>query len=66
MNKTEKQRRERMMSNVNVYSVRRDEWGHAVAIERNGYTVLHLQPGTERNEREVQDIVDRLNLTNMR
>jgi len=44
------------------YTVRRDEYGHAVAIERNGYTVLHLQPGTERNEQEVDGIVALLNM----
>jgi hypothetical protein len=43
------------------YTIRRDEYGHAVAIERNGYTVLHLQPGTERNEQEVENIVALLN-----
>jgi hypothetical protein len=44
------------------YTIRRDEYGHAVAIERNGYTVLHLQPGTERNEQEVEGIVALLNM----
>jgi len=51
------------------YTVRRDVAAgintkgqpFAVAIERNGYTVLHLQPGTERNEQEVEFIVDMLN-----
>lgn len=43
------------------YSVRRDEHGYACAIDREGYTVLHLMAGTERNEQEVQGIVDRLN-----
>jgi len=51
------------------YTVRRDVaagintngQAFAVAIERNGYTVLHLQPGTERNEEEVEHIVDLLN-----
>jgi len=31
------------------------------AIERDGYTVLHLAPGTERNEQEVERIVALLN-----
>jgi hypothetical protein len=44
------------------YTIRRNEYGHAVAIERNGYTVLHLQPGTERNEQEVEGIVALLNM----
>jgi len=51
------------------YTVRRDVAAgintkgqpFAVAIERNGYTVLHLQPGTERNEQEVEFIVAMLN-----
>jgi len=43
------------------YTIRRNVYGHAEAIERDGYTVLHLNPGTERNEQEVQGIVDRLN-----
>ena len=43
------------------YIVRRDEYGHAAAIERDGYTVLQLQSGTERNEQEVDRIVARLN-----
>jgi hypothetical protein len=44
-----------------MYTIRRDEYGHAVAIERDGYTVLHLQPGTERNEQEIERIVRELN-----
>jgi|GEM_PF-1898563 len=44
------------------YTIRRDEYGHAVAIERDGFTVLHLQPGTERNEQEVEGIVALLNM----
>jgi len=44
------------------YTIRRDEYGHAVAIERDGFTVLHLQPGTERNEQEVDGIVALLNM----
>jgi len=43
------------------YTIRRDVWGHAAAIERDGYTVLQLIAGTERNEQEVARIVDELN-----
>lgn len=43
------------------YTIRRDESGYAAAIERDGYTVIQLMAGTERNEQEVQSIVDRLN-----
>jgi len=45
-----------------MYTIRRDEYGHAMAIERDGYTVLHLQPGTERNEQKVENIVALLNM----
>ena len=43
------------------YTIRHDEYGHATAIEREGYTVLHLLSGTERNEQEVEGIVRELN-----
>lgn len=43
------------------YTIRRDPFGYAEAIERDGYTLLHLNTGTERNEEEVEGIVDRLN-----
>ena len=48
---------------MSQYTIRRDEYGHAMAIERDGYTVLHLQPGTERNEQEVEGVVALLNAT---
>lgn len=44
-----------------IYTIRRDEHGYAVAIEKDGYTVLQLQTGTERNEQNVQKVIDRLN-----
>jgi len=46
---------------VSNYTIRHDEYGHATAIEREGYTVLHLLSGTERNEQEVEGIVRELN-----
>lgn len=46
-----------------TYTLRYDEQGYATAIERDGYTVLHLQAGTERNEEEASSIVNRLNRT---
>jgi len=52
------------MDNVtptNSYAVRRDCHGHAEAIEFNGYTVLILASGAERNEAWIERIVERLN-----
>lgn len=46
-----------------MYSLRKDEYGYADGIERDGYTVLHLRPGTERNQQEAVNIVEILNLT---
>jgi len=43
------------------FSIRRNDQGHAEAIERNGHTVLLLAAGAERNEQEVEDVVARLN-----
>lgn len=43
------------------FSIRRNDQGHAEAIERNGYTVLLLATGAERNEQEVEDVVAWLN-----
>jgi len=44
-----------------TYAVRRDQNGFAAAITRDFYTVLQLNPGTERNEEYAQEIVDILN-----
>jgi hypothetical protein len=44
-----------------IYTIRRNAQGHAVAIERNGYTVLLLAIGAERNEQEVERVVEVLN-----
>ena len=41
--------------------LRCDAHGHTAAIERDGYTVLHLQIGTVRNEEEASGIVELLN-----
>lgn len=43
------------------YHVRRGHHGHAAAIERDGYTVLILAAGAERNEKEIDRIVEYLN-----
>lgn len=48
---------------MSKYRVRRDERGYIDGIERDGYTVLHLIPGTERNEQEAREIVRLLNTT---
>lgn len=45
-----------------MYTVRRDDdYGWACAIDRDGYTVLHLAAGSERNEQEVEKVVALLN-----
>ncbi len=44
------------------FKVRRDEWGFAVAIERGGWDILKLVPGTRRNQEEVRGIVRLLNV----
>jgi hypothetical protein len=44
-----------------VFTVRRDEHGHAAAIDRDGYTVLLLATGAQRNEDEVDGVVSWLN-----
>lgn len=44
-----------------LYAVRRNQDGHAEAIERDGYTVLLLAIGALRNEEEVERIVEVLN-----
>lgn len=43
------------------YYVRRDEAGYACAIDRAGWTVLQLNPGTVRNEEYVERVVRLLN-----
>lgn len=48
-------------SATGFYTVRRNDQGHAEAIERGGYTVLILATGAERNEQEVDGIVEDLN-----
>ena len=44
-----------------AYSVRRDGDGFAAAVERDGYTVLILAAGAERNEQEADKLVSALN-----
>lgn len=43
------------------WRVVRDEHGFACAIARGEYHVLQLNPGTERNEQEVDGVVAKLN-----
>jgi hypothetical protein len=38
------------MPSPETFTLRREENGFACAIDCRGVTVLHLQPGTERNE----------------
>lgn len=44
-----------------VFTIRRDAQGHAQAIQRDGYTVLLLATGAERNEQEIDGVVSWLN-----
>ncbi len=46
---------------MNQWTIRRDAQGYAAAIELNGITVLHLIPGTERNENHAETVVAILN-----
>ena len=50
-----------MQSETTTYRVRRNIHGHAEAVERDGYTVLILVCGAERNEQEVDRVVEKLN-----
>ena len=44
-----------------MYSLAQNQAGHALAILRDGYYVLHLAAGTVRNEKYAQRVVDVLN-----
>jgi len=44
-----------------IWAVERDEYGFAVAVSCDGVYVLHLVPGTERNEENADIIVRALN-----
>jgi hypothetical protein len=46
---------------MNIYTIRRDEQGYAAAIERNGWTILQIYPGSIRNEENIEEIVWLLN-----
>ena len=48
-----------------MYSLIHNQAGHALAIVRDGYHVLHLDAGTIRNEENVQQVVDVLNAADM-
>jgi hypothetical protein len=43
------------------YSVARDAYGYAIAIEKNGSYILHLDRGTKLNEKNIDQVVDSLN-----
>ena len=43
------------------YSVARDAYGYAIAIEKNGSYILHLDRGTELNEKNIDWLVAVLN-----
>ena len=43
------------------WKVARNSNGFAIAIERDGFYILHLQEGTVRNEATIQAFVRRLN-----
>jgi hypothetical protein len=44
-----------------MYSLEQNQAGHALAILRDNYYVLHLAAGTVRNETHAQQVVDVLN-----
>ena len=44
-----------------MYSLKRNQAGHALTIMFDVYSVLHLDAGTTRNEENVQQVVDVLN-----
>ena len=43
------------------YSVARDAYGYAIAIEKNGSYILHLDRGTDLNEKNIDWLVAVLN-----
>lgn len=48
---------------MSIWTISRESDGvHADAIMENGMVVLHLQPGTVRNEQNVERIVMLLNV----
>lgn len=46
---------------MNMFTVERNDQGHAQAIMEGNRVVLWLAAGAERNEEEVERIVDMLN-----
>jgi hypothetical protein len=44
-----------------MYSLKRNQVGHALTIVFDVYSVLHLDAGTTRNEENAQQVVDVLN-----
>lgn len=43
------------------FEIEKDKFGFPNAISKGGFVVLHLNPGTVRNEEYLQPIVDLLN-----
>ena len=43
------------------WTLREDDWGYPCAIERDGYTMAHLLPGTLRNAEELPTVLRTLN-----
>lgn len=55
---------EEVLKNFNSnkpFTVRRDDYGYAVAICRDGWDIIHLNAGTTRNELMVDKVVELLN-----
>ena len=46
------------------YTIEKDEHGYAKAIVCNDFYILHLVPGSMRNEKYAQQVVDKLNKLN--
>lgn len=48
-----------------MYKVERDIYGYATAISKDGYYILHLIQGSQRNEIYAEEIVRALNGSSM-
>lgn len=44
-----------------AYAILRNDHGYAIAIERDGLTIVHLADSVEQNEAFIEQIVDKLN-----
>lgn len=47
---------------IGKWTLRRDIYGYAVAIEREGYTILSLVPGSIKNVDNANKFIEHLNL----